>query len=280
MTDPLRTDRPPAAWDVPERDRDARVEELLLAGLDHYFSGHYDLAISVWTRVLFLDRGHPRAKAYIERARGAIAERQREVEELVHTGAAAFDRGDAGAARRLLTSAVERGAATDEALALLYRLNRLEPGAVGEGPLAARRGLFHPPGDTPGSTNETSAPSRLAWIATGLVAGLVIAGAAAWLWVRGADWLPLRPEAAPDASFTSQDHPLPVPAPSQASLTRSRALYERGRLRDALTALEGIQHGDPLRAPADDLRARIQRDLLATAQGATSQTPGTPPPRP
>ncbi len=69
---------------MPERERDARVEDLLLTGLDHYFAGQHELAISVWTRVLFLDRGHARARAYIDRARSAIAERQREGEELVH----------------------------------------------------------------------------------------------------------------------------------------------------------------------------------------------------
>ena len=87
MTDPLRSDRPRVGGRSSERDRDARVEELLLAGLDHYFAGQHELAISVWTRVLFLDRGHARARAYIERARSAIAERQREGEELLHTGA-------------------------------------------------------------------------------------------------------------------------------------------------------------------------------------------------
>ena len=130
MTDPLRTDHLPERGDVPERERDARVEELLLAGLDHYFAGQHELAISVWTRVLFLDRGHARAKAYIDRARSAIAERQREGDELLHTGAAAFDRGDAGVARTLLTSAVERGAQSEEALVLLERLNRFEPTRV------------------------------------------------------------------------------------------------------------------------------------------------------
>ena len=39
----------------------------------------YEQAIHVWTRVLFLDRGHARARAYIERARSALAERQRAV---------------------------------------------------------------------------------------------------------------------------------------------------------------------------------------------------------
>ncbi len=61
-------------------DCQALIEQLLLAGLDHYFSGRFEEAIHVWTRVFFLDRGHARARAYIERARGAVAERQREAE--------------------------------------------------------------------------------------------------------------------------------------------------------------------------------------------------------
>src|SRR6478672_10652379 len=121
MPDPLR-----------DQDPSSRIEELLLAGLDHYFSGQHELAISVWTRVLFLDRTHPRARAYIERARGAIAERQREGEELLQTGMAAFQRGDTAAARELLTSAVERAARPEEALALLERIDRLAPAAAPE----------------------------------------------------------------------------------------------------------------------------------------------------
>src|ERR687890_733770 len=76
------------------RERDARIEELLLVGLDHYFGGRHELAINVWTRVLFLDRSHGKARAYIERARSALAERQREAEELLRTGADALTRGD------------------------------------------------------------------------------------------------------------------------------------------------------------------------------------------
>src|SRR3954470_25033140 len=75
-------------------DRDGKIEQLLLVGLDHYFAAQYDQAINIWTRALFLDRSHPRARAYIERARTALAERQRESEELLHTGVAAFERGD------------------------------------------------------------------------------------------------------------------------------------------------------------------------------------------
>src|SRR5512139_1316467 len=126
MADPLQVHPPRRPDSRSSIERDTKIEYLLLAGLDYYFAGEYDRAISVWTRVLFLDRGHARARAYIERARSAISERQREGEELLHSGADAFDRGDPGAARRLLTSAMERGAASDEAFSLLDRIDRLQ----------------------------------------------------------------------------------------------------------------------------------------------------------
>jgi hypothetical protein len=62
--------------------RDSRAETLLLEGLDQYFAGNYESAIHVWTRVLFLDRRHSRARAYIDRARTAVAERHRHADEL------------------------------------------------------------------------------------------------------------------------------------------------------------------------------------------------------
>ena len=89
-------------------DREAKIEQLLLAGLDHYFAGQYDQAINIWTRALFLDRSHARARAYIERARSALAERQRQSEELLQTGVAAFHRGDGEEARRLLQGWAEQ----------------------------------------------------------------------------------------------------------------------------------------------------------------------------
>src|SRR5262249_28533701 len=116
MSDSLRTDRSRALDAAPEADRDAKIEQLLLLGLDYYFAAQYEQAINVWTRALFFDRHHARARAYIERARSTLAERQRESEELLHTGVAAFDRGDRGEARRLLRAAVGGGAPPGEAL--------------------------------------------------------------------------------------------------------------------------------------------------------------------
>ena len=271
MTDPLRTDRLPNQGDVPERDREARVEDLLLAGLDHYFLGQHELAISVWTRVLFLDRGHARARAYIERARSAIAEGQRETEELLHTGADAFERGDAGAARRLLTSAVERGAASEEAVVLLERLDRLENASARsagvEPALVRRRAATDPAPRDP----DPVASTRIAWIASGVVAGAGVAVLAAWLW-NGA-YLPWAGQTPSPHPVTAQPPPerLPVPSSAEAALTRAQRLHSSGRLHDAMDVLEGIRHGDPLRPRADALRGTIQRQLLESANAIRPQ---------
>jgi tetratricopeptide (TPR) repeat protein len=124
---------------TPDLDRDAKIERLLVAGLDHYFAGHYDEAINVWSRALFFDHGYSRARAYIERAQSALAERQRESEEMLQKGVAAFQRGDGREARRLLTAALDRGVHPEEALAVLSRLDRLELGATAAQPLPLGR---------------------------------------------------------------------------------------------------------------------------------------------
>src|SRR5438128_8932574 len=139
MTESSRSDPAHAHDGALEADRDAKIEQLLLIGLDHYFAAQYQQAINVWTRVLFLDRSHARARAYIERARSALAERQRESEELLQRGVLAFQRGDGREARRLVQAAIDGGAPTDEALAVLDRLNRLGSSPAVDPPLPSRR---------------------------------------------------------------------------------------------------------------------------------------------
>src|ERR1700704_2911155 len=101
MADSSRPDGSRAIEAAADPDRDEKIEQLLLAGLDHYFAARYEHAINVWTRALFLDRSHPRAHAYIERARSALAERQRRSEELLQDGVSALNRGHGYEARRL-----------------------------------------------------------------------------------------------------------------------------------------------------------------------------------
>ena len=275
MTDPIRSGRPPASPEEPDRDRDARVEELLLTGLDHYFSGQLDLAVNVWTRVLFLDRGHARARAYIERARSAIAERQREGDELLHTGVAAFQRGDQTAARAMLKAAIERGAGGEEAMALLQRIDRLEtaPLHVETARHATRSGReIHVP------VAETSGGSRLLWIVAGVVTGVLLAALALMIvGDQGAQWFGLRRDVRGSAPIRPEE-PLPLPTASELSLARARTLHARGHLREALAALDAVGYGDRLHGQADELRARIQQDLLSAARASRRSPPSGPPP--
>ena len=261
MSDPARTDLP-AADALAGHQRDARVEQLLLTGLDHYFAGRYEHAIHVWTRVLFLDRGHARACAYIDRARSALAERQRESEELLHRGTAAFDGGEVTDARRLLTAAVERGAPPEVALAYLGRLDRLE----------ATTDLPGPPIDaldvaSPDIAAPVRAVSRHRTIPAG-IAALAAVTAIAWfagaLLDFGAVTGSKREALAP---FTTTD-PVPVPNASDVALARARALYETGRLQDAIRLLATIGPADANRAEGDRLLADIQRTLLTSADAA------------
>jgi tetratricopeptide (TPR) repeat protein len=274
MSDPLRTDSPREPHAATEAERDAKIEQLLLAGLDHYFAGQYDHAINVWTRALFLDRSHARARAYIERARSALAEKQRQSEELLQSGVAAFERGEGDEARRLIEQAIVHGAPSDEALAVLDRLNRLEHGQAVAAPSSARADR------TSAARAVTRAPlSRGAVIAAAVVlavgASIYIAVASRSTWRRLIE-LP-DPVAAGTTTPTLADTPLPLPLPRRGAIAvdRARRLMIGGRLRDALTTLDQVRPTDPEKADADQLRAEIQKQLLGLAV-----LPPPPPPHP
>jgi len=263
MSDPLRTETSRLPEPASRAERDAKIEQLLLAGLDHYFAGQYDQAINVWTRALFLDRSHARARAYIERARSAQAERQRESEALLHDGAAAVRRGDYTEARHLLDAAMARGG-SDEVLALLERVDRLEHSARA--------------GSTDAEVFETprlileEPPSRRSRVALVALASLVVVIIAAGVFaVSSTAWGPLVQRALSrrvDRSATTVPNArdtalLPTPRRSELALVRARGLVSGGKLRDALPLLESIRLTDPERDEADRLRADIQRQLIA-----------------
>ena len=265
MSDPLRTDSSRALDAAPEADRDAKIEQLLLVGLDHYFAAQYEAAINVWTRALFLDRSHPRARAYIERARSALAERQRESEELLQNGVAAFHRGEGDEARRLLQAAIERGAPSEEALAVLERLDRLDT-TVGPRP-PARSSRERRSTTVPDERHATSPPKFALTVSIVLLLGVVAAGVyAAAVWDRF-EWRSLvrlqnAPATSAPASAAREFAPA-VPRRDETAMARARTLATGGHLRDALGVLDLVRPTDAQRADADRLRADIQRQLLA-----------------
>jgi tetratricopeptide (TPR) repeat protein len=270
---PRRTEAAPAAED------EGRIEHLLVTGLDHYFAGEFEAAINLWTRVLFLDRNHDRARAYIDRARSAQAEQQRISEALVHEGLAAFDKGEVIRARALLSDALEQGASHDVALGVLGRIDRLDAGtrvATPVTPAVRRRALARPSASTDVNTRRGT---LALWLAT--AAGIVLVGAISFVLVAPnglSEWFPAQATTGRPTIPIATPGPLPVPSPTEAYLSRARALFAGGKLRDALRSLDRVPVGDALKPEAERIRADIQRELLAVAGAEASSASSIAPP--
>jgi CheY-like chemotaxis protein len=128
MAEPKRAESSP---EFDSSEREARVEALLVDGLDLYFAGRYDEAIHLWTRVLFLDRAHARARAYIDRARTALAEQHRRSDEMLHASAELMAGGHTDQSRDLLARATAASGDDARAAALRWRLEHLERARAG-----------------------------------------------------------------------------------------------------------------------------------------------------
>jgi hypothetical protein len=264
----------------PAAEDDARIEHLLVTGLDHYFAGEFEQAINLWTRVLFLDRTHDRARAYIERARSAQAERQRISEALVHEGLDAFDKGEVVRARELLSDALDQGASHDVALGVLGRIDRLEVGqrtSARDVPAARRRSLSTP------AEHEASQPAHRVALTLWLTTAAAIVAVAAMAFVivspnSRAEWFPVQATTGAPVQVSPAPAALLVPAPTEGYLAEARAMFAGGKLRDALRALDRVPMGDTLRPEAERLRGDIQRELLAVATAEASASSTTPPP--
>jgi hypothetical protein len=279
-------------------DRLALIEQLLLAGLDHYFAGQYEQAIHVWTRVFFLDRGHARARAYIERARGALAEHQREAEARGAEEAAAPRPGGSGSMVAASAFASRSAAAeltdTLPAAPPRRRLSRrdLWRGVPESSILADRSADWESPGvtgpvadpaDSIGPTRGTAiaaSPRSGARVLTHVLLvtlAVVLLCSAAYVVVardRLAIWLGTPVEstsAAPLANLEPQ--PLPLPRVSEQTLARARSLFARGHLHEALQTLSAVGADDPLRRDADTLLIEVERALLDAAGVRAGSTP-------
>jgi tetratricopeptide (TPR) repeat protein len=267
MSDPLRSDGR-ALELLSGEERTARIEQLLLTGLDHYFAGDYDQAVNLWTRVLFLDRQHDRARAYIERARSAQAEGQRECEALLHEGLQAFSEGAVDRARELLQAAIDRGAPHDMALGVLDRIERLEVGQTTTGArraadAPARARVADPGGGTPGRSKVAATISVI-----GLVL-VVLTAAGAWEFSVGelsSTGRQLPQPVQPQAGPTLPAEALPSTGAFEADLARAQRHFAAGRLHEAVAALDRVPIGDPLHVEAERLRERVQRELLRAAE--------------
>lgn len=250
MAEPRRHDE--AAGDP--SGRDSRIESLLVEGLEHYFAGRFEEAVHLWTRVLFLDRSHARARAYIDRARSAMAERQRRAEAMLQESDDLLAQGQTAAARHLLAEAIATTGDDERAAALRSKLERLERARAG----ASSEAPHHP-------ASAIESPWRwlgqerftLALLAATVLVVLIVATVPhvqRWLGISSADRR---------LSVSTERARLPVMSSGEVALVRARSLYSRGRLAEALQALERVSAESPVRAAADQLRVEIQQILVA-----------------
>ena len=231
--------------------RDRQIDTLLDDGLDKYFGSRYEEAIHLWTRVLFLDRNHARARAYIERARTAVAEVQRRSDELLQASRDLLEQGETAAARQLLTEAVETSGDDMAAAALRARLDRIErwrpiPEAVAQ----------------PIAPEPASMWRRIP--RTGLVGGIaaVVVAVAVGVFVSS-DASPQDGRRVLAAVAPPPSRP-PVPASSEVALVRAQTSFARGRLSEALRELDRVAPESPEREAADSLKILIQQRLMAS----------------
>ena len=213
---------------LPGAEDDARIEHLLVTGLDHYFAGEFEAAINLWTRVLFLDRNHDRARAYIDRARSAQAEQQRISEALVHEGLEAFDKGEVVRARALLSDALDQGASHDVALGVLGRIDRLDAGTRATSPAApaARKRVLR--ASPLADANLRRGTIAMWWITA---AAIVLVAGIAFVFVAPnglADWFPAQATTGTPATLVTPQSPVANPV-ADGSLCGAGARLVCGR---------------------------------------------------
>jgi thioredoxin-like negative regulator of GroEL len=232
------------------------VDVLLEDGLDRYFNGRFEDAIHLWTRVLFFDRSHARARAYIDRARTALAEQHRRSEELLQASRDLLNQGQTEAARRLLADAMAARGDEVQTAALRVQLERVE------------RAHAPSPRVTPAATPHVEQVPGWAWHRTRpllvavTTAGIVFLAAGVLAFIALTEPADVAPPLKPAAAGAR----LASPSASEVALVRARTLFAAGRLSEALQKLEKIGPQSPDRPAADQLRIDIQQLLLASVR--------------
>jgi hypothetical protein len=235
---PAPSPAPPSGPSSLPDDQAARIDQLLTAGLDEYFAGRYDGAVQVWSRVFFLDRANARARAYIERARSAVAERQRVAEA---TAAAAdvrrvpADDGRSGEPRPMTDGGV----------------------LVVSGALAAR--LAPPILDPVTRPQAVDARSQAASRRARIAHRLLVAAAGVLLFVAGYTVAARDRLAEIVTGVSTRRAPAAGARASEVDLHDAQVAFAARRYDDARRALARIPAGDPVRPEADALVAQVQR---------------------
>lgn len=257
--------------------------ELFRQGEDLCRRGMYEQAIHVWTRILFIERGDPRAKGAIEQAQRAVAERQRELDVELAVAEELLDSGDIEAAastvRHILSLDPRHAEGHQLAERIAARKRRIDVApanavAVADNGVAddaheqlaaSRRGLLlRVSHKASPKLRPRGRPSSLKMAGFGLGVVLVFASGALYLRLH---WDSL----VSDGAFVTGNVLAPggaglveasVPGASELRYYNGARLYEKGRYREALAELSLVEREDAVFERARSLILRIEDRLL------------------
>lgn len=263
-----------------------KTDELFRQGEDLCARGMYVQAIHVWTRILFLERGDTRAKGAIERAKRAVAERQRELDVELAAAEELLDSGDieaaAGGVRHILSidpRHAEGHLLAERIAARKRRIDMTPANAVAvddedvHESLRSQRGLLlrvsrkasptlRPRGNASSLEMGKMAGLKMAGFGLGVV--LVFASSALYLHLN---WESI----VSDGAFVTGNALAPggagpvdaaVPGASELRYYNGARLYAKGRYREALAELSLVGRDDAVAERARSLILRIEDRLL------------------
>jgi tetratricopeptide (TPR) repeat protein len=264
----------------PSPDASSKSSELFEQGEELFSRGLYHQAIHVWTRILFLDRGNAEARVRIDKAKEAVAERQRQIDAEVAEARLLFDFGDIENARERVRSVLAFDGRHSEASALAAAIEALdrrsepvketppEPEAVPvpEKTAPSKGVVFKvPKGRRASPRRRAHAGSKLSMAA--FVAGALLIFGLSALYL-GRNWDSIvsggtlgrgRGEtvaALPDALGSS------APDLSEIRYYNGERLFEQARYREALAELRRVDRDSRVVAEARSLILRIEDRLL------------------
>ncbi|HJS73880.1 MAG TPA: hypothetical protein VJ921_06295 [Vicinamibacteria bacterium] len=265
----------------PSPDASSKSRELFQQGEELFSRGLYHQAVHVWTRILFLDRGNAEARLRIDKAKEAVAERQRRIDAEVAEARLLFDTGEIEGARERVRSVLAFDSRHGEASALAAAIDALdrrsepiqetppppEAAPVPEKTAPSKGVVFKVPKGRRASPRlrPHAAGSRLSMAA--FVAGaLLIFGLSALYLSRNWDSIVSggalgrgsgeTAAALPDSSAAS------APDLSEIRYYNGERLFAQARYREALAELRRVDRGSRVVAEARSLILRIEDRLL------------------
>ncbi len=253
-----------------------KSDALMCRGEQLFAVGMFSQAIHVWTRILFLERGHVEARQAIERGKKAVAEQHRLLDMELAAASDLLERGEREQAAAKVKSVLSLDPRNHEGHHLAGRIHaaarRSETGlstAVAvparEPSPATKRGLLlrvshaSPRRD---ARMAHASPLKMASFVLGAI--LVFASGALYL---NLNWESIVSDGAFRAGGTlsravSERAAAPLPATSELYYFNGARLFAKGRYRDALDELSLVERDSAVAERARGLILRIEERLL------------------